>query len=101
MDAALQELSKLEKLTSNAKTKTPSIQDTLDSLLQSLRSERDNIEIGTSTPDSIQAIVSKVESAKKDIDDRQKEIYNSLARFGKALDKVRDGIQPRCYYYRD
>jgi len=87
MDAALKELAKLEKLTSSAKGKSPSVPDSLDSLLQSLRDERERIQAGTATPETIEALSSKVESTKKDLDDRQKEIYNSLSRYGKALDK--------------
>ena len=88
MDAALKELSKLEKLTSSGKAKSQSIPDTLETLLQSLRAERDRAEAGLSTPESIQALSSIVDGAKKDLDERQKEIYNSLSRYGKALDKV-------------
>lgn len=87
MDAALKELAKLEKLASAAKGKSPSIPDSLDSLLQFLRDERDRVLAGTATPESIDALSSNVEKIKKDIDERQKEIYNSLSRFGKALDK--------------
>jgi hypothetical protein len=88
MDAALKELGKLEKLTSAAKGKSPAIQDSLDSLLQYLQDERDRVLTGTAAPESIGALSSNIENIKKDIDDRQKEIYNSLSRFGKALDKV-------------
>lgn len=88
MDAARKELAKLEKLTSSAKSKTSSIPSTLDSLLQSLRDERDRVQAGTATPETMQAMSSSVETAKKDLDERQKEIYNSMSRYGKALDKV-------------
>jgi len=86
MDAA-QELVKLQKLTSSAKGKSPSIQATLDSLLQSLYEERERVQAGAATPASIQNLNRKVETSKKDLDDRQKEIYNSISRVGKALDK--------------
>lgn len=90
MDAALKELAKLEKLASSSgssKGKTPSIDDSLDSLLQVLRETKDSIQSGTATPDTFGSLSKKVESTKKDIDERQKEVYSSLARFGKALDK--------------
>ncbi|GJE87199.1 hypothetical protein PsYK624_032820 [Phanerochaete sordida] len=90
MDASLKELAKLEKLASSSgssKGKSPSIDDSIDSLLRSLREAKDSIQSGAATPDSFSSLSKKVESSKKDIDERQKEVYNSLARFGKALDK--------------
>lgn len=88
MDAAHKELEKLEKLTSSAKSKYPSVPATLDSLLQLLRDERVRVQAGTATPGTIEALASSVEAAKKDLDERQKEIYNSMSRYGRALDKV-------------
>lgn len=91
MDAALKELEKLEKLSSNsrsAKGKAPCIADSLDSLLRSLRETKERVQSGTATEETLSGLSGTVESTKKDIDDRQKEIYNSLARYGKALDKV-------------
>jgi len=89
MDATLKELAKLEKLTADGKAKSPSIDQTLDALLSTLRAEQERIQSGNASPETFEGLATKVESLKKDLDDRQKEIYNSLSRYGKALDKVR------------
>ena len=88
MDAALKELAKLEKLTADGKAKSPPIDQTLDALLATLRAERERVESGNASPEAFEALVTEVESLKRDLDDRQKEVYNSLSRYGKALDKV-------------
>jgi hypothetical protein len=87
----LKELSKLEKLTAgtSGKGKSPSICDSLDSLLDSLRETKAAIQPGTSVPPELLIqLAQTVELKKKEIDERQKDIYNCLSRFGKALDKV-------------
>ena len=89
MEPSLKELSKLEKLAGSSKSKAPSIDDSLDSLLRTLRETKESIQSSTAAPDTFSSLSKKVESTKKDIDDRQKEVYSSLARFGKALDKAR------------
>ena len=89
MDTTLKELAKLEKLTADGKAKSPSIDQTLDALLSTLRAEQERIQSGNASPETFEGLATKVESLKKDLDDRQKEIYNSLSRYGKALDKVR------------
>lgn len=93
MDGLLKEIAKLEKLTSNSsavnKSKSPAINDSLDSLLQTLLEQKSRIERGASCPEAqFQDLSKTIEQRKKEIDDRQKEVYNSLARYGKALDKV-------------
>ncbi|KZP24842.1 hypothetical protein FIBSPDRAFT_918682 [Athelia psychrophila] len=90
MDGPLKELVKLEKLTDNGsgKGKSASIGTSLDSLLQSLRDVKDRLEAGTETGDTFSQLSKTVETRKKEVDERQKEIYNSLSRFGKALDKT-------------
>lgn len=91
MEATLKELAKLEKLVSNSsssKGKTPSIEDSLDALLRTLHDTRDRIQSGDANLDTYTTLQQKVDASKKDVDDRQKEVYNSLARFGKTLDKV-------------
>ena len=88
MDAALKELAKLEKLTADGKAKSPPIDQTLDALLSTLRAERERVQSGNVPPETFEGLATKVESLKKDLDDRQKEIYNSISRYGKALDKV-------------
>lgn len=88
MDAALKELAKLEKLTADGKAKSPPIDQTLDALLATLRAERERTQLGNAPPGTFEGLATKVEGLKKDLDDRQKEIYNSISRYGKALDKV-------------
>lgn len=75
MDGPLKELAKLEKLTAAS-----SISDSLNSLLRSLRDAKANL-----NPNQVQA---EIELRRKEIDERQKEIYSSLARLGKGLDKA-------------
>lgn len=90
----LKELAKLENLTAgSSKGKSPSITVSLDSLLESLTRVQDRLRVGTVTEDTFTALSKTVDARKKEIDDRQKEIYSSIARLGKALDKVR-----LCYF---
>ena len=80
MDAALKELTKLEKLTADGKTKFPPIDHTLDALLATLRAERGRMQSGNASPDAFEGLTMKIESLKKDLDDWQKEIVTpSLA----------------------
>lgn len=89
MEGPLKELAKLDKLTSKspAKGKLPSI-DILDSLLQSLRDAKASVEDGTASEDTLVQLAHTVKLRKEEIDKKQKEVYNSLTRYGKALDKV-------------
>ncbi|KAK7693618.1 hypothetical protein QCA50_003187 [Cerrena zonata] len=93
MDASLKELAKLEQLAasnagaSSSKGKSVSINDSLEALLYTLREAKERIQAGNASPDTLNDINTKVESTRKDIDERQKEVYNSLARYGKTLDK--------------
>ncbi|KAF7338338.1 CTLH domain-containing protein [Mycena venus] len=88
MDGPLKELAKLEKLTSASPGKgKATISDSLDSLLQSLRDARAAIQPGPVSPDLLLQLSQAVDIKKKEVDDRQKEIYNSVSRLGKALDK--------------
>jgi hypothetical protein len=88
MDAALKELAKLEKLTADGKAKSPPIDHTLDALLATLRTEREKVQSGSVSSETFEEVAAKIESLKKDLDERQKEIYNSISRYGKALDKA-------------
>jgi hypothetical protein len=74
------ELAKLQGLTGAGKSKWPSISDSLDSIIATLEAAK--VAPSAST-------VKTLEQQKKCIDERQKEIYNSINRVGKALDKVR------------
>lgn len=87
----MKELAKLEKLASGApagKGKAPSIDQSLDALLDSLRIAKERFLNGTGSPGTLEALAKAVEDKKKEIDERQKEVYNALAKVGKALDKV-------------
>ncbi|KAG1877625.1 hypothetical protein DFJ58DRAFT_712341 [Suillus subalutaceus] len=87
MDGPLKDLSKLERLTEKAKGKPSSIENSLDYLLQSLREVKDRINAGSVTEDTYVLLAQTVEAKKKEIDEKQREIYNGIARLGKALDK--------------
>ncbi|KIK93160.1 hypothetical protein PAXRUDRAFT_829243 [Paxillus rubicundulus Ve08.2h10] len=88
MDGPINELAKLRALTEGSvKGKNPSVDTSLDSLLQSLYEVRSRIEAGTVTGDTFALLAQTVETRKKEIDDKQREVYNAIARFGKALDK--------------
>ncbi|KAG9226358.1 hypothetical protein CCMSSC00406_0003237 [Pleurotus cornucopiae] len=89
MDALLKEIDKIEKIasSSSSKGKAPSMIESLDSLLQTLRNTKAQCEAGEVPVSQIMQLPSAVEKCKKDVDDRHKEIYSSLARFGKTLDK--------------
>jgi hypothetical protein len=99
MDAPLKELAKLEKLqafpssprpsSSKATAKTtPSVSETLDSLLQSLQELKQGIEAGATSEIVVQDVARLIEEKKKEIDEKQKEIHASLGKLGKAIDKV-------------
>lgn len=90
MEGPLKELARLEKLTDSVSTKgkSSSISDSLDSLLQSLLDVKDRLEAGTETEDTFGRLALTVEAKKKEVDERLKEVYSSLSRLGKALDKV-------------
>ena len=87
MDPLLKELTKLEKLTATS-SKGLSIAQSLDSLLHLLHQAREKFVRGECSEDNIRQLVQMVESKKKDVDERQKEVYSVLSRLGKALDKV-------------
>ncbi|KAG6820607.1 hypothetical protein H0H93_014523 [Arthromyces matolae] len=87
MEGPLKELDKLEKLTAS-KGKTPSINDTLDDILLSLQDAKKTVEDSDALDEAtLQQLCQAIEVKKKDVDDRQKEIYSSVSRLGKAMDK--------------
>ena len=91
MDGPLKELAKLEKLASGApagRGKAPSIDQSLDALLESLRNAKGRFQNGTGSQATLVALAKTVEDKKREVDERQKEVYNALAKVGKALDKV-------------
>ncbi|KAG9019562.1 hypothetical protein FRB90_000470 [Tulasnella sp. 427] len=91
-DTLVKELQKIESLSSvsnipGIKNKSAAIGTTLDELQTELQKARAAVESGED-PDKVFADLSKkVESSKKQVDERQKEHNNALARFGKAIDK--------------
>ncbi|KAL0580240.1 hypothetical protein V5O48_001745 [Marasmius crinis-equi] len=88
MEGALKELSKLEKLTGNeGRGKTISIKDSLDSLLATLERTKQDVETEGATSESWKRLTDVLEGKKKEMDERQKEIYSSTSRLGKAIDK--------------
>lgn len=87
MDSLLKELTKLEKLTA-VNGKGASIAQSLDSLLQSLKEARAAFLDGECSEEDLKQLAQLVEAKKKEVDDRQKEVYSVLSRLGKALDKV-------------
>ncbi|KAF4615281.1 hypothetical protein D9613_003017 [Agrocybe pediades] len=86
MDALLKELTKLEKATT-ANGKGPTIAQSLDSLLAMLHQAKEAFLSGRGTQQDLVALAKAVEAKKKEVDDRQKEVYSVLSRLGKALDK--------------
>ncbi|PPQ78096.1 hypothetical protein CVT25_015630 [Psilocybe cyanescens] len=86
MDSLLKELTKLEKLTA-VNGKGASIAQSLDSLLQSLKEARAAFLDGECSEEDLKQLAQLVEAKKKEVDDRQKEVYSVLSRLGKALDK--------------
>ncbi|KLO18529.1 ubiquitin-protein ligase E3 [Schizopora paradoxa] len=104
MDAALKDLSKLENLThlsrassyvqrsplastSGKGKSTSSIEESLDGLLASLRDVKERLEAGTASEEDVANVCKIIEERKKEVDERQKEIYSTLGKVGKALDK--------------
>ncbi|KAG8217473.1 ubiquitin-protein ligase E3 [Butyriboletus roseoflavus] len=88
MDGPMKELEKLRASTeSSTKGKIPSVESSLDSLLQSLYEVRSRVEAGTVTQDTFALLSQTMDSRKKEIDEKQKEVYNAIAKVGKALDK--------------
>lgn len=87
MEGPLKELAKLEKLTALS-GKTPSISDSLDALLLSLQTAKKHVADFDIDEDTMRLLAHTVEVKKKEVDERQKEVYSSVSRLGKALDKV-------------
>ncbi|TFK29891.1 ubiquitin-protein ligase E3 [Coprinopsis marcescibilis] len=86
MDGPLKELTKLERLTTT-KGKGVSVPDTLDSLLKSLQEAKDAVAHNGVNPAQVRELSKTIETKKKEVEDRQKETYSSMSRFGKAWDK--------------
>ena len=91
----LKELEKLQKLISDGlSTRQWVKQDPCDTRLSTRFSRRSTCRRRRSrraspTEAGLTILARTVEARKKGINERQKEIFNNLARYGKALDKVR------------
>ncbi|CAK5264255.1 unnamed protein product, partial [Mycena citricolor] len=90
MDGPLNELAKLEQLStegSGGKGKTVSVIESLDSLLETLRATKAELERGSASQTLPLQVLQAVEAGKKQVEARQKEVNASISRLGKALDK--------------
>ncbi|KAG6337209.1 hypothetical protein ID866_1881 [Astraeus odoratus] len=84
----MDELARLRAITEGTpKGKAPPIDSSLDSLLQTLFQVKDRLEAGTISEDTFALLAQTVEAKRKDIEEKQKEIYSAIMRLGKALDK--------------
>jgi E3 ubiquitin-protein transferase RMND5 len=86
MDAPLKEVAKIEKL--STKEICYPAHDSLEVILSALHEARSQVLAGNANEQTFAQLASLVDAKKKEIDERQKELYSSLSRMGKALDKV-------------
>jgi len=87
MDAPLKELGKLEKLTS--KSSSWGKAEAVDAIIAALQNVKELAATGEVSEETWKTLCETLEAKKKEVDERQKEVYNSVARLGKAIDKVR------------
>ncbi|KAF9464657.1 ubiquitin-protein ligase E3 [Collybia nuda] len=92
MEGPLKELTKLERLTVSSE-KALSIADSLASLLNLLQDAKQQYQ-DRDLDEGLLTLLSRTIEIKKEVDDRQKEVYSSIARLGKALDKKFPGSLP-------
>jgi hypothetical protein len=88
MESVKVELAKLRTLSAAEQSKWPPITESIDSLLSELRAAKEKLHAGETPHQITTSIQHSVEGRKKAVDERQKEIYNSLNRLAKGLDKV-------------
>ncbi|KAG9045728.1 hypothetical protein FS837_005776 [Tulasnella sp. UAMH 9824] len=91
-DTLSKELDKIEALssvstTSGIKNKSTAIGTTLDELQAELHKAKAAVESGEDPQKVFADLNKRIEASKKQVDERQKEHNNALARFGKAVDK--------------
>lgn len=94
-DEISKELAKLEALAagpSSSKKATSTIAQTLDSLDQAMALAEVEIERGANPDEVLQRVSMLINAKKADTEKGLKEWYNSLARVGKAIDKVRKAL---------
>ncbi|KAB5592614.1 Ubiquitin-protein ligase [Ceratobasidium theobromae] len=76
---------------SKSKAPAPPIELSLDALLLQMYDLRQKLDVdgepGNVTDDDFKSLAKAIEERRKDIDERQKEVYASLTRMGKLLDK--------------
>ena len=60
----------------------------LDSLLDTLREFKHSLETNTVSSNQAGILARAIETKRKGVDERQKEAFNTLSRFGRNLDKV-------------
>ncbi|KAK7467088.1 hypothetical protein VKT23_004148 [Stygiomarasmius scandens] len=85
MDAPLKELGKLEKLTS--KSSSWGKAEAVDAIIAALQNVKELAATGEVSEETWKTLCETLEAKKKEVDERQKEVYNSVARLGKAIDK--------------
>ncbi|KAM6500564.1 CTLH/CRA C-terminal to LisH motif domain containing protein [Amanita muscaria] len=85
MDAPLKETTKLEKL--SGKGKSYPNHESIDSLLSALHEAKAQVLSGNASEQTFDQLLRLFEAKKKEMEDRQKELYACLSRLGKALDK--------------
>jgi hypothetical protein len=88
LDALLSSVTPLTRQKPSTKSKSKSIADSLDTLLGSLNEIKGHITSQGNLSDAFRAAGTAVDTSKKEIEERQKEVYNSLNRMGRAIEKV-------------
>ena len=74
---------------SKSKAPAPPVGQSLDALLSHLHELKSKLADGSPpSNDDYKLLVKVVDERKKDVEERQKEVYASLGRVGKLLDKV-------------
>ena len=99
MEGPLKELGKLEKLTTARAAQSAA--DSLDVLLASLYETKKQMEESGLETDPARHLARTVDAQRKEVDERQKEVYSSISRLGKALEKVRSKHVPGAHLDSD
>ncbi|KAG8907389.1 hypothetical protein FRB99_004414 [Tulasnella sp. 403] len=92
-ESLLKELDRIEFLSSlyptngQGKAKSPPMGTSIDGLLEYLHRARDAVDRGEDVGDVFEELSKRLETQKKAVDDRQKELHGALIKFGKGVDK--------------
>jgi len=97
MEGPLKELGKLEKVTTARAAQSASVADSLDVLIASMYETKKQMEESGFEVDTVRQLARTVDVQRKEVDERQKEVYSSISRLGKALEKVRPNHAPGAY----